>query len=529
MANNLKAEMIDTIVTLHEKGWSKSRISRELGVDRGAVSRHIRLLSGGGGNPKPSIPTSGFSSSETSDPAIPTLGSGAKPSISTAGRKSDCEVFRPRIEEKYGSGLSAQRIYQDLVAENGFSSSYQSVKRFVKRLEAGSGELPFRRMEVLPGKEMQVDFGRGAAIADVGGKRKYPHLFRAVLSHSRKGYSEAVWRQTTEDFIRVLENAFREFGGVPETVVVDNLKAAVIRADWFDPELNPKIKSFCAHYGTVLLPARPGIPRHKGKVERAVGYAQDNALKGKSFKSLSEQNAYLSRWERNIADTRIHGTTREQVRAAFERERPFLGPLAAMLFPCFRESRRSVHRDGHIEFEKSYYSVPYEYSGREVIVRAETRMVRIYGLSMEEVASHARVEPGKFSTQDRHIAKEKFSEAEKGTRWLVKRANLIGPNCGKWAEGVVANRGIQSIRTLQGLLFLARRHGTKILDKGCRKAMSLEMFHLRDVRGLMKNEEEQDEFEFVQEHPMIRKLDVYGEIAAFRDNDENQEEEQVQP
>jgi transposase len=83
------------------------------------------------------------------------------------------------------------------------------------------------------------------------------------LSHSRKGYSEAVWRQTTESFIRCLENAFRHYGGVTVSVVIDNLKAGVIQADWFDPELNPKLEEFARHYGTVILPTKPAMPRHK--------------------------------------------------------------------------------------------------------------------------------------------------------------------------------------------------------------------------------------------------------------------------
>ena len=89
-----------------------------------------------------------------------------------------------------------------------------------------------------------------------------------VLSHSRKAYSEVVFRQTTENLIRCLENAFWHFGGVPKTLVPDNLKAAVLKADWYDPDLNPKLRSFCEHYGTVLLPTKPRTPRHKGKVER---------------------------------------------------------------------------------------------------------------------------------------------------------------------------------------------------------------------------------------------------------------------
>ena len=111
--------------------------------------------------------------------------------------------------------------------------------------------------------------GKGAWIVEKG-KRRKSHLLRCVLGYSRKGYSEAVWRQDTETFLRAIGNAFRYFGGVTATVVIDNLKAGVIRADWYDPDLNPKLEEFARHYGTVILPCKPGMARHKGKVEAGV-------------------------------------------------------------------------------------------------------------------------------------------------------------------------------------------------------------------------------------------------------------------
>jgi transposase len=273
------------------------------------------------------------------------------------GRQSLCQPWLPQIEAAVSLGLSAQRIYQDLVCEHGFSGSYQAVKRFVRHLRQIQ-PVAFARIEVEPGAEAQVDFGQGAWVI-VEGKRKRPHLFRIVLSHSRKGYSEAVWRQTTESFIRCLENAFRYFGGVPKTLVIDNLRAAVTRADWFDPELNPKVEEFCRHYGVVMMPTRPAMPHHKGKVESGVNYGQENALKGRCFESLGAENLFLSDWESRVADTRIHGTTRQQVGKAFEEvERSKLLPLPASLFPVFEEAPRTVHRDGYIELRRSYYSVP---------------------------------------------------------------------------------------------------------------------------------------------------------------------------
>jgi transposase len=229
-----------------------------------------------------------------------------------SGRRSDCEPYRDLIEGKLEQGLSAQRIYQDLVGEHGFTASYWSVRRYAQGL-AGKSERPMRRMEVAAGEEAQVDFGRGAPVVDADSKRRKTNVFRIVLSHSRKGYSEATYTQTTEDFLRALENAFAHFGGVPKTLVIDNLKAAVVHPDWFDPELTPKVQSFCRHYGTVILPTKPYTPRHKGKVEAGVKYVKNNGLAGHTFPTLEAENRHLADWERTVADTRIHGTTKRQV------------------------------------------------------------------------------------------------------------------------------------------------------------------------------------------------------------------------
>jgi len=98
---------------------------------------------------------------------------------------------------------------------------------------------------------------------------------------------------------------------------IDNLRAAVTRADWYDPELNPKLSAFAEHYQTVVLPTKSYMPRHKGKIESGINYVQDNALKGRVFGSLAEENQFLQEWESRVADTRIHGTTRQQVAEVF--------------------------------------------------------------------------------------------------------------------------------------------------------------------------------------------------------------------
>jgi hypothetical protein len=337
-----------------------------------------------------------------------------------------------------------------------------------------------------------------------------------VLSHSRKAFSEVVHRQTTDEFLRCLEDAFRHFGGAPRRVILDNLRAAVTKADWFDPELNPKVRSFGEHYGTVFLPTRPYMPRHKGKVENSVGYAQDNALKGRAFPSITEQNGFLLEWERTVADTRIHGTTRRQVGKHFaDVERRALVPLPLEPFPSFHEEQRTVHRDGHIEVKRSYYAAPPEYLGREVWVRWDGRLVRIFNERMQQIAIHTQQERGRFSSPPEYIAAEKISRVERGAAELLGRVTIrLGPKSAAWAEAMVQARGIEGTRVLIGLLNLASRHTTSAIERACETARGYGAFHLRTIRALIGQQElKQEVLPFLNDHPMIRPLSEYGQFV----------------
>jgi transposase len=518
MPNLLKAAMIDTIHSLHRRGWSKRRIARELGIDRATVARHLGQVPA---DSKPAIAPSGSGASDDdSKPAIAPPGPpapGSEPVAGTgrgAGRPSECGPWRQTIRDKIDLGLTARRIYQDLVSEHGFAGSYYSVRRFVRRLEARQ-ELPFRRLECNPGEEAQVDFGKGAFLRDGNGPRRRPHVFRIVLSYSRKAYSEVVSRQTTEAFVRCLENAFWHFGGVPQRLVLDNLRAAVTKADWFDPELNPKVRAFGRHYGIAVLPTKPYTPRHKGKVERGIDYVQDNALKGRTFASLDEQNRFLLDWEQTVADTRIHGTTRQQVGARFATiERAALQPLPLERFPCFQEARRTVHRDGHVEVGRAYYSVPPEYLARRVWVRWDGRLVRVFNDKQEQIAVHVRHEPGRFSTQSQHIAGPKISGVERGAAWLLGQVRRLGPHSLRWAEAMLAARGVEGVRVLQGLLNLAHRHPCDAIEHACDIALSYGAWRLRTLRSLIERQApRQEQLPLLDEHALIRPLSDYGQFA----------------
>ena len=172
MANRIKVAIASSIIVLRQQGWSFRRIAATLGIHRETVARYVRRHEV---ESKPATnPPAGTEGDIRPKPANPPPGNPGPP--------SRCAPFREVIAAKLDQGLSAQRIWQDLVAEHGFEASYTSVKRFVRRL-GGNSPLPFRRMECPPGAEAQVDFGRGAPVV-ADGRRRFPHVLRVVLSLS---------------------------------------------------------------------------------------------------------------------------------------------------------------------------------------------------------------------------------------------------------------------------------------------------------------------------------------------------------
>ena len=503
VANHLSVTKSNSIQHLRTQGLSQRQIAEALGVDRKTVRRHLVDAA--------AIDRSQNDSKGTSAPT------GSEPLLSTidAGRSaSQCAGFEGIIEEKLTVGLSAQRIFQDLQIDHAFAGSYWSVRRFVKKLCTQKPHA-FRRIEVEPGWEAQVDFGTGAMVIEQSGRKRKTHVLRVVLSHCRKGYSEVVYRQTTDDFITALENAFWQFGGVPKTVVIDNLRAAVKHPDWYDPELVPKLQAFEKHYGITILPTKPYTPRHKGKVERGVDYVQENALRGRTFSSLAEQNDFLINWEATVADLRIHGTTRKQVASHFvAAERAALMELPRERFANFSEARRKVNRDGHVAIERAFYSAPPEYVGREVWARWDSRTVRLLDSDLRVIAVFARSEPGKFNTKAQHIASEKINSIERGGAYLLKKAGQIGSASTRWSQAVMQERGIAAHRVLQGLIALATKYRVDQIEHACDIAWRHGDYHLRTIRKLIhRGGSVQELMPFLADHEWIRPLSDYDQFV----------------
>ena len=478
------------VIALLALGWSFRRIERETKVRRETVSRYARpadpnpakvfpgLEGVGGGEVLDSPGVEGPNAAKvTAGPwenAAKVFPGSSLPPRSSAGR------YEETIREKLGQGLTAQRIWQDLVEDFGYGYSYESVKRYVRRLE------PERRavgvMTSQPGEEAQVDFFQGPPTLDGrSGQWRRPWIFRMTLCHSRHGYEEAVWDQKLEGFLALHERAFRDLGGVPRVVRHDNLKAAVVRACLYDPDVNPVYEAFGKHWGFTALPTRPRNPQENGKQERSGGYVKDNALKGRRFDSLDDINAFLRRWNRTVARVRIHGTTRRQVFAHYEdTDKRALSPLAPEAFAIFQCGTRTVHSDGHVEVSGAFYPVPLHLMGVDVQVRWDAHLIRVFH---EEavVAVHAPVCEGEFAPRGGGPRGPSSSQRAYITKLLAQCAR-VGPELAAWAEAAYAEREIRAIRLIQGALALVRKHPKEAVLSAAKTCLAHRLFRYRDLR-----------------------------------------------
>jgi transposase len=378
MANVLKHEKQEEIRALGRLGWSLRRIEEATGVRRETIARYlrwagIRVRPPRGhklGERKAASPAT-TDVGVASNPASPATAELERPGGRGCIREeSTCEPYRERISSALERGRNAKAIWQDLVDEHGFRCGYESVKRYVRKLRGSAVSLAHPTIVTAPGEEAQVDYGEGPMVRDpVSGRYRRTRLFAMTLGWSRKAVWLLTWKSSTRIWCELHEEAFRRLGGVPRLVVLDNLREGVLAPDVYDPTLNPLYRDMLAHYGVVALPARVGHPDRKGKVESSIGYAQKTPIKGKRFETLEEAQRYLDHWAERWADTRIHGTTKRQVAVMFAEERPHLGPLSTEPFRYYQHSTRTVHLDGCIELEATYYGAPPGWIGREVHVQ----------------------------------------------------------------------------------------------------------------------------------------------------------------
>lgn len=531
MGNVLKMDKQQQIKALWELGYSRRRIARTVGCHRESVKRYcLRFEAEKSSCTKdnvPEVPTDLSQVSKADVPEVPTDSSSCGvPEVPTdkiaLPSTQSKQVFphRQEIVNKHLRGLSARRIYQDLVEEVDFSGSYDSIKRYVRKLHDTSSRY-YSLLSHPAGEEAQVDFGTGAPVLVNGSYRK-TWLFKMTLSFSGHSYEELVFRQDLESFIRCHEHAFRSFGGVPATIKLDNLKSGVLQASLYEPELNPLYLHFAQHWCFAANPCAPYKPEHKGVVERDVRYTKDNALKDRKFDSLEEGNQFLRKWNKRWARTRIHGSHKMQVWKLFcDVEKPVLKALPERNFSLFKIAERKVDVHGHLEVGTCFYSVPHRYIGQRLPVHYNSEFVRVYNKKGELLCQHrALIGKRKRATRREDLPSWKPLTLEQEEIRLCSRAKHTGPNCHKIVYTLLSDTDNPlTIRRARGVVYLDKKFSPATLELACYEAIKAHIFTFQFIKGMCQKISEGTDRKpaITQNHDLIRSLNEYQTIVTNKE------------
>ena len=509
--NVLKPHLQTTLTTLLEKGTSHRQIERITGIDRKTIRSYHKKADDLKSN-SPGVATD--TPAQTPPP---------RPPAQAKSSASACEPHREFIESQLRLKRNYMAIYQDLVDKQGFGAAYNSVKRFAGGLCAREPQ-QFDRLEFAPGEEAQVDYGEGAPTRVPGTDRyRKPRLFVMTLRYSRRSFRRVVWKSSQETWARLHEQAWRYFGGACQYVVLDNLKEGVIKPDLYEPELNAVYAATLVHYGVVADPARVRDPNRKGTVEHAIGHTQATALKGRRFESIDEQNDYLEHWETKWCAPRIHGSTKRQVQAMFEEERPHLRPLPLLGMQYFTEQQRCVNDDTCVRVDHSSYAARPAAIGSVVLVRLFEHRLEIRNLKDGQLLrTHARADkPGTVVLP----ADERLFNPSRETQRILSQAKAIGESAQQLCQTLFEREGRVGQRKLWGIVGLVRHYPKRLVDSACARAMTEGVYSYGRVKALTEqlmdealkllSEPADAPVTLTQNHDLIRQGDDYADLFSL--------------
>jgi transposase len=499
------------ILRLHAAGHSQERIGRSCGLGRSTVGDYLaRARQAGLSWPLPEP----LSETEVEQQLFPASARTRPPSTPNPDwAKLHRELRRP--------GVTLELLWQEY--REGHPQGY-SYSWFCARYRTWAGQTDVVMRQVhRAGEKLFVDYaGHTVAIVDRhSGERHQAQIFVAVLGASNYTFAEATWSQQLPDWLQSHVRAFAFFGGVPEIVVPDNLKAGVAKAHRYEPEINRSYAELAAHYRVAVIPARARRPRDKAKVEVGVQVVERwilARLREQTFFSLDALNHGIAQFLATLNARpfkKLDGSRRHW----FEQlDRPALRPLPANRYVFAQWRKARVNIDYHIELDRHYYSVPYQLVRQEVEVRLTAQTVEVFYRS-KAVAYHRRAaQVGQHTTVAAHMPRSHREYAEWTPQRLIRWAHKVGPYSAQLVEQILAARAHPSrgYRSCLGILRLGKSYGDQRLEAACRRALVIGGLSYKSVESILKRKLDQQPLpvaesstESLPAHSNIRGSDYY--------------------
>lgn len=503
---------IKQLIQLHAGGVSNRKIAETLGLNKGTVNDYVKKL-----------PAIGMTTAELLQLEDPVLESRFKSGTAafTDPRFEEFKALLPYFERELGrKHVTRHLLWREYLEKH--PSGYRYTQFCYHLGQQTVARKPSAILTHEAGERLFVDFAgdRMEYVDRETGEIVKCQVFIACLPHSDYTFCMAVKSQSTDDFLYALSCCLRVLGGCPKILVPDNLKAAVVKADRYEPELNRVMEDFANHYGFVVCPARSRRPKDKAKVEGQVHivYSRIYAkLRNQTFFSLEELNKAIAE------KTKEHNQTRMQ-RHDYSREEKFLADEKQTLRPLpatdyekkyYAELKVETNCCIYLARDKHYYSVPYQYIGEKVQVIYTRTMVKIFCRG-DLVATHERTPGYGYTTVNEHLCSAHRFYQERSPEFYIRQAEKKSETLKALITAIFnsQNRPPElSYRTCDGLLSLSRKTDPVKFEKACRIAINAERYSYRFVGSLLVGKsllmEETEEYKSLPDTETVRGKSYY--------------------
>lgn len=407
------------------------------------------------------------------------------PAQTTAPRASLLDPYLERIKELLGKypELSAVRVREE-IAREGYTGSVIIVRRYLRKIRPARGRV-YQEVHYQPAQAMQVDWGECGRV-QVGSTLRKVSVFVAVLCYSRLMYIEFTLSQRKAEFYRGLVNALTFFGGSPRNLIFDNLKAAVLNGSGRSACFHPEFLALCGYFCLQPIACARRDPESKGVVEGGVRYVKHNALAGRADELIRFEDylALATCWRDQVANVRLHETTRVRPIDRFEQERTLLRPLPDIPFDTDEVAPAVVSPHARVAFDGNRYSTPPQFARRPLTIRANRDELRLLHEG-QVVAQHVRsYERGQLLVLPEHRLAAFTLRQRPRQQALEQEFDAWGPEaCAFHLE--LNRRPVKTSVHLRRLLGLAKLYGRTEVLAAISRALELATYDAAYVENLL--------------------------------------------
>ena len=476
---------IREVLYQHIKGNSQRQISRSFDLSRDTIRKYIDLA------------TQESLSILSSDVELNKIAIKIEERLykNEPMQKASAMTILLEYHEEIGNWLKERSIthtqIRRLLLAEGVKVSNRSINRYIQK---AFPKLPKSTIHIKTeaGQEGQVDFGYIGKMQDSNGKNRKLYVFVMTLSHSRYRYVEFTFSQDQVSWAQVHINAFNFFGGVPNRIILDNLKAGVIKPDIYDPTLNETYSELSRFYGFTIDPAKVYKPEHKGKVERSIRIVREQLIAGKLYQNITEANVKALQWCKNEISHRVCTTTGSKpIELFLSEEKERLMPIPSGVFDIATWTICRVQKDHHFVVKGNFYSVPTKYIGEEISVRIGLKSITAY-YQHQIIKTHPRNhEKGKWVTDEKDYPKSALYYLENNPEQCLNSAKIIGNATYQITSKLLASGGRIALRKVQAILRLSASYGNNRLEAACMRAATYDNYAYEAISNILKNKLDQ--------------------------------------